>query len=86
MGNATEEADTKFTVVVDQDAEPTDWDEAILDFIEKVIARRLSQGRPELPLAHNKKGPIDSTPASRYNKRSRPGVMIPNRLLTKTQT
>ncbi len=30
----------RFVVVVDQDAEPVDLDEAILDFIEKIVERR----------------------------------------------
>ena len=29
-------------IVVDQDAEPADWDQAILVFLEKVIERRLT--------------------------------------------
>jgi hypothetical protein len=40
----------RLTVVVDQDAEPADWDEAILDFLEKVVERRLSQRKPTTPV------------------------------------
>jgi hypothetical protein len=32
----------RFEVVADQDAEPVDWDEAILDFLETVVERRHS--------------------------------------------
>jgi len=39
----------RFKVVVDPDAEPADWDEAILDFIEKVVERRHSQRKQTTP-------------------------------------
>lgn len=36
----------RFTVVVDPDAQPVDWDGAILDFLQKVITKRRSAGTP----------------------------------------
>jgi hypothetical protein len=40
----------RFEVVVDPDAEPSDWDEAILDFLEKVVERRRSQRKQTTPV------------------------------------
>ncbi len=39
--------DDKFEIVVDPDAEPTDWDEALLDFVSAVVERRLAQRQAE---------------------------------------
>ena len=32
----------RFEVVVDQDAEPVDLDEVLLDFLDKIVERRLA--------------------------------------------
>lgn len=32
----------RFEVVVDPDAEPADFDEALLDFLDKIVERRLA--------------------------------------------
>jgi hypothetical protein len=33
----------RMTIVVDRDANPVDLDEALLDFLDKIVDRRLSQ-------------------------------------------
>ena len=45
VGAETDLSD-RFEVVVDPDAEPADWDEALLDFLDKIVERRLSQRKP----------------------------------------
>ena len=32
----------KFEIVVDPDAEPADWDEVLLDFVSRIVERRLA--------------------------------------------
>jgi hypothetical protein len=32
----------RFDIVVDQDAEPADWDEAIVEFLDRVVELRLA--------------------------------------------
>ena len=41
VGAETDLSD-RFKVVVDPDAEPADWGEAILTFLERVVERRLA--------------------------------------------
>ena len=41
VGSETDLSD-RFEVVVDPEAEPADFDEALLDFVDKIVERRLA--------------------------------------------